>query len=401
MTKKKRIVWIDQLRGLAFYTVILGHMSIVYGLKSLIYSFHMPLFFMISGLNLNIEKIYNTKFKNYSLRLAKKMLVPYFWLQMLSFLLRQLVSVIRNKPFDVKTYLLGILVGNNNLVEAPSNPLYYVLLLFLAQIGLWFVIKLAKCNKKYITIGVAGFSLISLCLQRISLPWHINVVPMAMLLIFIGRLLMDLYIKVKDKLETMKKWRYFGLCGAFGCFGFILNRINGRISIHGNYYGKNVILFLACAVAISIAIALVVMLLPQIRLLSFIGENTFFYMGIHKPLLLVFGAIVGSLYANPIYIIIGSLVCFFGLIPVAWIFNKFMPYICGKSLKQETLSTSIFKFVAIFSALVIPYYMLTERIIADNTTIGILTYFIFIGIVVVIERLFTKLIPFMFLKEKQ
>ena len=46
MAEKKRIVWIDQLRGLAFYTVILGHMSIGKSLKNWLYSFHMPLFFI-------------------------------------------------------------------------------------------------------------------------------------------------------------------------------------------------------------------------------------------------------------------------------------------------------------------------------------------------------------------
>ena len=62
MTKSNRIVWIDQLRAVAFLLVIIGHTYVNADVKSVIYSFHMPLFFMISGLTLNRGKILNTPF---------------------------------------------------------------------------------------------------------------------------------------------------------------------------------------------------------------------------------------------------------------------------------------------------------------------------------------------------
>ena len=336
MAEKNRIIWIDQLRGLAFYTVILGHMSILYGLKSLIYSFHMPLFFMITGLVFNLEKIYNTKFKNFCLRLVEKMLIPYFCLQILSIPIRCLVCVIAKRPINIAKWILGVFVANNNIVEAPSNPLYYVLLLMLAQIGLWVVIKIAKANKTYIAIILGALSIISVCFQRINLPWHINVVPVAMLLIFIGVLLMDLYVLTKDKLEKLNKWCYFGICILLFAIGVLFNRLNGRISIHGNYYGNSFLLFLACAVVFSVAIALVVMLLPESKILTFIGANTLFYMGIHKPVLLLFEAIVGNQNkSNPIFIIVGSVVCVLALAPLAWIVNKYLPFVCGNKSKPK------------------------------------------------------------------
>lgn len=47
-----RLVWLDQLKAISMYIVILGHSLLKfkkYGLCKFIYSFHMPLFFMISG----------------------------------------------------------------------------------------------------------------------------------------------------------------------------------------------------------------------------------------------------------------------------------------------------------------------------------------------------------------
>ena len=182
----------------------------------------MPLFFMISGLNLNVERVYNTSFKDFTLRLAKKMLVPYVWLQMLSFVLRFEVSVVNHKPVPVRDYLIGILVGNNNIIGAPSNPLYYVLLLFLAQVGLWFVIRVAKGDKGLIGAILSILAVGSVCLQKIDLPWHINVVPTAMLLIFVGRLLMDGYLAVRENLHKMNKVLYLGICAVLLGVGYVL-----------------------------------------------------------------------------------------------------------------------------------------------------------------------------------
>ncbi len=46
---KKRYDWIDIAKGIGVILVVLGHESLPYSLNSWIYSFHMPLFFMLSG----------------------------------------------------------------------------------------------------------------------------------------------------------------------------------------------------------------------------------------------------------------------------------------------------------------------------------------------------------------
>lgn len=62
ITEKKRIDWVDMLKGIAIICVIIGHRTWSdYGalpcmLKSWIYSFHMPLFFFLSGFVFSIDK---------------------------------------------------------------------------------------------------------------------------------------------------------------------------------------------------------------------------------------------------------------------------------------------------------------------------------------------------------
>ena len=47
---KERLIWIDILKGLGILTVVFAHCYIPDELlKKIIYTFHMPLFFLISG----------------------------------------------------------------------------------------------------------------------------------------------------------------------------------------------------------------------------------------------------------------------------------------------------------------------------------------------------------------
>ena len=397
MAEKKRIVWIDQLRGLAFYTVILGHLSLSAGAITWIYSFHMPLFFMISGYTLNIERLYKISFKEHFTKLFKGLLVPYFWMQLISFALRFIVGLVRNKPVSVKEYIIGMLIGHSSIADAPSNPLYYVLLLFLAQMGLWLLVRISKGKMGVLALLATLFSLGSIFTQNINLPWHVNVVPMAMLLILIGRFLMDGYLAAEDKLQRFNKVLYVLFCTVLIAFGFLLSRFNGKISIHGNEYGRSVLIFLVSAVITSVALSLLVILLPKSKVLTFIGRNTLFYMGIHKPVLLIAESLFRKQNDTLEFVLITSVVCFFGLIPVAWLFNRYLPYVCGKGTEKQSVMFKICKYIVLAVGCAVPYMNFLEDYIADNFYIKAALWVFYFVAVFAVERVFTKYLPFMFL----
>ena len=62
---KSRVVWIDQLRGFAFFCVLFSHLNTYSQIKQVIGSFHMPLFFIISGLLLNPERRFFIKCRHW------------------------------------------------------------------------------------------------------------------------------------------------------------------------------------------------------------------------------------------------------------------------------------------------------------------------------------------------
>ena len=87
MVDSNRIVSFDILKGVGILLVILGHIQIPYMLKTVIYSFHMPLFFFVSGCffrPISLREFLNKK--------TRQLLIPWaffaFWLFAYLFVLK-------------------------------------------------------------------------------------------------------------------------------------------------------------------------------------------------------------------------------------------------------------------------------------------------------------------------
>ena len=70
----ERVKWIDSLRGFAIVLVILGHAGIPQTMRIWIYSFHIPLFFFISGYVFSLKKVNN--FKEFLIKKIKGIVIP-------------------------------------------------------------------------------------------------------------------------------------------------------------------------------------------------------------------------------------------------------------------------------------------------------------------------------------
>lgn len=92
---EKRLDYIDKLRGFAILLVVMGHLYLPYTVQGnshpvaeMIYSFHMPLFFFISGYLCEItHKIAMIGYLNFVRKKVISLLIPYlFWVVAISFL---------------------------------------------------------------------------------------------------------------------------------------------------------------------------------------------------------------------------------------------------------------------------------------------------------------------------
>lgn len=105
---KERYNELDLMKGIGIILVYLGHSfnlkglvgnSIYSYLWNIIYSFHMPLFFLISGFLMNNGK--EIQLKKYYIHKIKRILIPYFFINLIDFFPRTLFPNLVNSKFDI------------------------------------------------------------------------------------------------------------------------------------------------------------------------------------------------------------------------------------------------------------------------------------------------------------
>lgn len=189
------VAYIDIAKGIGIAFVLLGHIlpgeSFV---KSAIYSFHMPLFFIVSGMVMK-QYMFGERIK----RRIQTILIPY--------ILWALIFA----SFSFKNIAYILYGTNETLIRAGSNGMlwFLVCMFFAAILGgqLFSVIsKAGESRQKFLITGItAGTVLLSWVLNMFhkkvqiggdiaGLPWALDVSILAAAFVLIGKMI-SLYIK--------------------------------------------------------------------------------------------------------------------------------------------------------------------------------------------------------------
>lgn len=171
MELKNRIEWIDSLKGFGIFCVTLGHLGCWYALEKHIYSFHMFLFFFLSGY------LHNRKYskREYIKRKIKTIFVPFLIWNMCSSLLAIAMKT------DIKEVIMDFFMINGNLVW--NAPIWFLLVLFFTEV-LYVLFSTEKQWNKIIIMGIA------VILWRMigTYPLHmkVNLIPLGLLFYAFG-----------------------------------------------------------------------------------------------------------------------------------------------------------------------------------------------------------------------
>jgi acyltransferase len=135
--------WIDTLKGIGIILVVIGHLAanIYDDLVRYIYSFHMPLFFFISGYLFNLNKYKEVPLK-FLQKKVKTLLLPYLAFTVISydfymicdFLLRVYQPAVYNENIlgkGIYFNLINIFLTQKELI---NTPLWFLLCLFTVEI---------------------------------------------------------------------------------------------------------------------------------------------------------------------------------------------------------------------------------------------------------------------------
>lgn len=328
----RRVEWLDMLRGLAMACVILAHpIDVPSDVETLIYSFHMPLFFMISGATFRFEK-YATLGACVKDQ-AIKLLVPYVTLYLVcvpAWYLNHRVLGSSTTPLD--EFILGFFAANQDVAAMPNGALWFLPALFLATVVYWGLCRLDRTGR----VSLAGslgtcFALgVALCtFTDAPVAWHVDCIPMIVFFYALGQQLFSLYRKKRDVLESASPNVLVPAIAVLLSLGVWASTANGKISVHGNDY-HIVFLALVSSVCISVALALILMRLPRIWVLSYAGRASLAFFGLHVPVMRFFEnlpATEGLFSAHPLWV---AVVTFVVLIPLTYLVERFLPFVIGR-----------------------------------------------------------------------
>ena len=273
-----RIEWIDSAKGLGIILVVLGHTwDIPNWLYCGIYAFHMPLFFMLSGLTCKFEK--QVSAKEYLLKLWKAYIIPYFLLAGINLVLQSLWMLYLGELTwqTVIKYLGGILYCYANTTWMPNcSPIWFLPGIFLAKLFVFYAYRLARGNRLLSTAIVGILGLIALTTDWLDvprMPW--NVLPAMMGSVF----LWGGYCLRSDAAFMQKGWNRFTVVlsvVAIALTPWIIGNVPG---MNENYY-DNALLFIISGFGYSFVFIQIANRLKNVSYTaSFLGKGSLIIMG--------------------------------------------------------------------------------------------------------------------------
>lgn len=236
-----RIDWVDFAKGFVMIAIVWGHAVILdIEFNKFFAAFRMPFFFIMAGFLLNLNKWGgDDNYKKFSVKLFKRLLVPYYLAEILFYPIwfvvchkagylsyLQLWATI--SPVDA---FIAIFIGNGNDIGLVLGPLWFLpALLFTEIIFIKLYNRLNKICAEVFVFFVAMCSLAGICISKISvLPMGIDIALAAQIFILAGVLIRKYNFIERIDLKVCAVLTFTLM------FAFCLN---AHASMNGRHYGE-------------------------------------------------------------------------------------------------------------------------------------------------------------------
>ncbi len=344
MTKNsKRIEWIDICKALGIIIVVMGHLTIPKSFDIWIHSFHMPLFFILSGLCFN--EIKHSNIIKFITNRFKTLIIPYIIFSILLYYIWVLILfVFSNGTTNGSCELFKCMLNPSTLTTCYGAVNWFLPSLFLIELIFIVIGKLTKYNKKITILIMIIISLVGYFIPRLlnfNLPLAIDSSIMGLSLYGFGWLLRDIkFDRIREFFNNNKVLSYVYLLLLFA-FMIPLVFLNGMTNMRTMVYG-NYSLYLLNAIIISILFILFAQLV-EISLNKCRITNIINMVGRNTLIILLFNPILDRLYLfitnnvsikNPLLLLINNVfvasIVVFLCVMISIIINKHLPFLIGK-----------------------------------------------------------------------
>ncbi|MDT3401641.1 acyltransferase family protein [Mucilaginibacter terrae] len=336
-----RIYWIDYAKFIGIFLVVFGHTSIEDCVVDSIYSFHMPLFFFISGYLFSFEKYAN--YKTFAIHRFKQLIIPYLAFNVITYIFWLLIGrkYGADALIEISLFkpLIGIIYGNGNDHFLIHNVvLWFLPCLFVVESLFLLLFKNKNLHQaSIILLGLIVSGYIYTNYVKINLPWGIETAIVA--LVFYG--FSNVFKEGLRKILSLPKFLLISLSVLSLVAFFFTSTQNGRINMLGSDYNNYFLFYLLAFNGIFLVITisdLISSVFKRLLVVEFIASNTLFILGFHNLSFTIIKAFTVFVLKKPLVIFdhntalgfLLSIVTIILLIPCIIIVNKYLPFITGK-----------------------------------------------------------------------
>lgn len=347
--ESKRIYWIDAAKIIAMVLIVLSH-TIAYsdklqGLYKYVSSFHVALFFTISGLTFSINKYCN--FKKFFKTKFKRIMIPYLVFAVL-FLIPFLIlgatiaSNLNRNDIDInlKHSIIGIFYGNGNDNYLRQNSsLWFLPCLFVTEMIFYFVEKNKNKNKYYITILFSiVIGMLDYYFLPFRMPWGFDIAICMLAFFALGKI-------ISNRKSMVIKNNVLTVCISLTLIiiGGIIQCFNTNVMYMHNEYG-NYFIFIISAFFSVIGYTFLISKIHYNKVLDYAGKRTMAILIFHKIFVLVFqtkitpisnllktGNVIEQIVCSIIVVIISIVLSLI----IEIVVNKICPWMLGNIKKER------------------------------------------------------------------
>ncbi len=335
-------------RGVGVLLVILSHLDVVRpGVLTWISTFHMPLFFVLSGVTMSLWSDRGESLNEQIRHRSASLLIPYFWFSLLYFLL------------DIGNLLLGKIDGRRfyenvaaSVTICGKSVLWYVSALLLSQLLLLILLRIKKNYVRGAVILLIGAACVALTYlwrgfaEKAGESWlWIPLLDIAKALIRAGVVLpfvalaraVTKYLRGKH-LPGGRPVRLLIGIAALG-LSILISRIHW--SDTNNLRLGNPFLYYAGGLAGSVAVIAILSALPELKLLSRIGRESLIILAVHLDCYILWAGTKTAAFCMKIvrsellYVTVTVAVTIFLGLLAAWMIHRFFPFVM-KGIPHKT-----------------------------------------------------------------
>lgn len=310
---KDRIIYIDMIKGFSMICIILGHLLPQnYVLQCIVCSFHVPIYYIISGFLMKHNEIRKGKdnIKTTLKKIVKNLLVPYFF-------------------FSFILILIAILEGSYSFAKALATVTFN----FTGIAALWFIPSLMITKVAFTGILKIKNKLVQLLAIAIPLIWlfmqnelDYYTMPFLIYRSFLTTALFAIGYYAYDWIKNVKIPT--GILLLAIAMALYIACKNGPFALY-NLTSNCLILDTFLAIVVSICVILLFKKLPQLKLLSFCGKNSIVLLGTHQIIMIyVLGWLqkVAPNFKEILFIGILAIMEYF----IIYICNRYLPFFIRK-----------------------------------------------------------------------